>query len=359
MIVKNEAHVIKRCLNSVAPFISTWVIVDTGSTDGTQQLIREYFDAAKIPGQLFERPWKDFGTNRTEALKLARPNADYTLFIDADEIFEMPPNMALPELTADGYLVLHQNGYFSFSFWRMQFVSNKKPWYWQGVLHEALTCDEPQRIERIEGPVTRGMFDSARNRLPQEEKYRKDALVLEQALVTEPNNARYVFYLGQSWRDAKQYDKSLDAYRKRAQMSGWEEEGWYAQYQVAKQLESLGRRAESIEHYLIAYNRRPSRAEPLCDLARIHRESNAFHVAFLFASRAIALTRPDDTLFVDDSVYEWRALDEYSIASYWVDDFAECARVAEALLNGGRLPEQHRERIEKNRQFALSKLKGT
>ena len=70
MIVKNEAHVIRRCLDSVRPHITHWVIVDTGSTDGTQALIRDHF--RDIPGALHERPWRDFGHNRTEALELAR-----------------------------------------------------------------------------------------------------------------------------------------------------------------------------------------------------------------------------------------------------------------------------------------------
>jgi glycosyltransferase involved in cell wall biosynthesis len=85
MIVKNEAHVIERCLESVKQFITGWVIVDTGSTDGTQQKIRECM--SRIPGNLHERPWRDFGHNRTEALELAKcvEYGEYALVIDADD----------------------------------------------------------------------------------------------------------------------------------------------------------------------------------------------------------------------------------------------------------------------------------
>jgi hypothetical protein len=58
MIVKNEARVIRRCLDSVMPLIDCWSIVDTGSTDGTQAIIREHMRF--LPGSLHERPWKDF-----------------------------------------------------------------------------------------------------------------------------------------------------------------------------------------------------------------------------------------------------------------------------------------------------------
>ena len=40
MIVKDESQVIERCLRSVKPFIHAWAISDTGSTDGTQDIIR-------------------------------------------------------------------------------------------------------------------------------------------------------------------------------------------------------------------------------------------------------------------------------------------------------------------------------
>lgn len=82
MIVKDEAKVIERCLNSVRDLVDTWVISDTGSRDGTQDLIRATFK--EIPGELHEDPWTNFGHNRTLNIQRARGKADYLLLIDAD-----------------------------------------------------------------------------------------------------------------------------------------------------------------------------------------------------------------------------------------------------------------------------------
>src|SRR5262245_56903347 len=82
MIVRNEASVIERCLDSVKPFIDCWVICDTGSTDRTKEIIRE--SLAGIPGTMHDVGWQDFGRNRTIALRFARGKADYHLLLDAD-----------------------------------------------------------------------------------------------------------------------------------------------------------------------------------------------------------------------------------------------------------------------------------
>ena len=87
MIVKNEAAFIERCLASVKPIIDHWTIVDTGSTDDTKKLIRKALKG--VPGKLLEREFTDFGTNRTEALALAKGTNDWLLLLDADETVEV------------------------------------------------------------------------------------------------------------------------------------------------------------------------------------------------------------------------------------------------------------------------------
>src|ERR1700733_8930625 len=101
MIVKDEAPVIRRCLATVRPLIDFWVIVDTGSRDGTQAIISEFL--RDLPGELIERPWVDFAHNRSEALAAARDKAHYTLVIDADETLECEPAFVMPPLDLDAY----------------------------------------------------------------------------------------------------------------------------------------------------------------------------------------------------------------------------------------------------------------
>jgi glycosyltransferase involved in cell wall biosynthesis len=102
MIVKNEAGVVQRCLDNVLPFIDHWIIVDTGSTDGTQKIIQDHL--SDVPGELHERPWRNFGANRSEALELAKSKADYVLIIDADDVLDTVPGHTIPlEFTDDAY----------------------------------------------------------------------------------------------------------------------------------------------------------------------------------------------------------------------------------------------------------------
>src|SRR5690349_4491408 len=103
MIVRNEAAVIERCLRSVRPHVHAWAIADTGSDDGTQAIVRRCM--AGLPGELIERPWVDFATNRNEALELARTYGDYALIIDADEVLQTDAGFAWGALGEPGYLL--------------------------------------------------------------------------------------------------------------------------------------------------------------------------------------------------------------------------------------------------------------
>jgi tetratricopeptide (TPR) repeat protein len=355
MIVKDEARVIRRCLDSVKPFIDHWVIVDTGSTDGTQDVIRAHMQG--IPGEVHDRPWRGFAASRSEALALAKAHGDYTLVLDADEQLLVDPGFRLPPLVAGEYLFSFRMEGSSTSWYRTTLLRAELGWRYEGVVHEYATCDVPHEIVRVaKGISVRSYFDSARNVDPKQ-KFLRDAETLTQALATDPENSRYVFYLAQSYFDAGELEKSLVQYERRARMAGFEEEAYVALDRIAAIKLRMGLGFEHvIAAYLRAYERRPTRAESLVSLAAACRERGEWAHAEMFARTAMSIPRPDDLLFVDDSTYIWRAADELCVATYWRGKYEESAQLARKLLDDPRLPPDQRARVQKNLEFNAEKL---
>jgi glycosyltransferase involved in cell wall biosynthesis len=352
MIIKNESAVIERCLRSARPFIHSWAIVDTGSTDGTQGIVRRAL--TDIPGELIERPWVDFAANRNQALELAKKYGDYALIIDADEIFEAESNFSFGTLGEPGYLL--ELIYGQTRYRRVAMPRLDAQWEWKGVLHEALISPHAAQAKYLPGLRIRVFTDGARSQQTQEEKFSRDADVLRRALEKEPDNARYAFYLAQSLRDAGKPTESLAAYEKRIAMGGWAEEVYFSKLQVATLLERTNAAyAAIVAAWIDAYDFRPTRAEAPCELARYLRLQNRFSAAREFARIACGIARPDDVLFMEDAVYVWRARDELSISAYWSGDRALSARLCRELLADPGLPAEQRERVQKNLEFSEAK----
>lgn len=358
MIVKDEAHVIRRCLDSVRPFIDWWVVADTGSTDGTQDLVREAL--AGVPGQLVERPWVDFGHNRQEVLDLARAGrhrrpGDYALWIDADEQLRGLPD-ARPDLTAAGYHL--QVVYGGTRYARLCLVRLDEPWRWVGPIHEYLDLPGAS-LDSLAAPTVLVTHDGARAHDPG--TYRKDAALIEQALRADPANPRLQFYLAQSWRDAGELQRALGAYALRIDnAAGWDQERWQARYQSARLRERLGEPADAvIDAHLTAYQHCPWRAEPLVEAARLERSRERFEVALLYARTAAALPMPtQEALFVDTDTYAWRAWDEVAVSAYWTGRYDEALRAAHRALAARPDDDRLRANVERCEEALAARVDG-
>lgn len=353
MIVKDESKVITRGLATVKPIIDHWVIVDTGSTDGTQEIIRKFM--ADIPGELHERPWKNFGHNRNEALDLARDKADYIMFMDADELLEFSSDFKMPPLLLDSYDCMIHTGPGSTYYARKLLIKADLDWKWHGVLHEYVGSPNAKTSDLIKGIEKISRREGARSADPQ--KYQKDAKILEEGLKDEPTNERYAFYLAQSYRDAGDYESSLKNYEKRVKMGGWDQETFCAMLQIGNLQEKLKKDPKIIiKSYLDAYLFRPTRAEPLFYLAKYYRGQKDFEKAYQTAKIGLTIPFPRDILFINSRVYDYDMLFECSISAYWIGKYDESQQMSQQLLAKPDLPENIRKIVEKNLAFANAKL---
>ena len=363
MIVKDEAKVIERCLMSVARLCDYMLLVDTGSTDQTQAIVRRYLDDARIEGDVIEEPWRDFAYNRAFALARLRERTDidYALVIDADEVLIYEPEFDAAGFKADLTLNLYDiyTRYNGIEYLRPQLFSNRLEFTYRGVLHEFLDAPPGDLTRAVaQGFHNLPVQDGARGSDP--EKFRKDAVVLAAAVEEETDPwlaARYQFYLAQSYRDAGDPAAALEAYEARTTMGFWDQEVFCAAYQVGRLKELLGRPpAEIVAAYLDAYDGCPSRAESLHAAARFTRLRGQFHLAYLLAKSALAIPKPSDGLFVETWVYDYSVLDEFSVAAYWSGHWRESLEACDALLAGGKLPAADRHRVAENRRFSADRL---
>ncbi|MCJ2059693.1 glycosyltransferase [Methylobacterium sp. J-048] len=359
MIVKNEAPVIRRCLDSVRSIIDHWIIVDTGSTDGTQDLIRAAL--ADVPGTLLERPWVDFAHNRTEALDLARPHGDYTLVIDADdeliteEGLPIPASFVMPDLGAPGYnMQIHDT---TTRYPRTQLFKNSMPWRFRGVLHEFANCQELTWTDTLPIAMRRG-HDGARRR--DESTYVRDAEILEKAIRTEKDKflvSRYMFYLANSYRDCGEKRKALEVYLKRTQLGFWTEEIYISFVGAALLMESLG---DPFDQVLAAYDEaiaiNPRRVEARFHASR-YCQSESRHVeAYHYAEAGLELTMPTDGLFLQPWMYKYGLQDKFSVIAFNTGQYRACLSACLAALGCPDFPDEDRpQRVEIARK-ALAKM---
>jgi glycosyltransferase involved in cell wall biosynthesis len=313
MIVKNERSNLERALAAVAPYVDAWVIADTGSTDGTQAFIHEFFRAQGIPGELHQIEFLNFGQARNEALAFAQHSTlpfDYVLLQDADMELVVEQADFKNHLTASCYTVRQRDG---ISYWNRRLLRRDLKATYRGVTHEYLdiTPDADVALERV-------WFKDHASGFNRTNKHQRDIALLEQGLQTEPDNARYWFYLAQAYRYSHQYTAAAKTYGKRAQLGGFAEEVWYARLQEARCFLELKDESSFLRAAMVAYNLRPQRAEPLYDLAKYYRQKGGYPASLVYASAGLTIPYPSgDQLFIEDYAYVLGLREEFSIAAFY------------------------------------------
>ncbi|MEM9547524.1 MAG: glycosyltransferase [Bacteroidota bacterium] len=347
MIVKNEEQVIRRCLESVKPHIDYWVICDTGSTDNTRQVITETMQ--DVPGELHEHEWVNFGVNRTKALQIAKSKADYLLFMDADMIVTKHTEFK-SELNADSYLIRYTG---SLDYWQTMLVSTKIDWKYVGPTHEYIAGNSNMASIKLNALTLTHFADGGERK----NKFTRDIELLKKALVHDPNNTRYLFYLAQSYGNLDAYDEAITYYKKRLEYRGWEEEFWFSQYQIGVMLEKSGANSSSIhDAYLKAFELRPSRMEPLYRLVRWLRSQERFELALIYAKKALTIPYPRDILFIEKNVYSYLLLFEFAICAHYAGNPDDAILANDMVIGNPLTPYAIAKQATVNKHFSLKKF---
>jgi len=324
MIVKDEAHGIRRTLDSFLADIDYWTILDTGSTDGTQDVVREVL--RDLPGALHEEPFVDFASSRNRALDLHDARTIYTIMPDSDDYLVAAPgalrrfcaerrNEATPE---EAYLVSLRRGNLGYCLPLLTRTAAR--WRYRGRVHEIAGGRDgaPPATTRVPDVELRQDFVE-QSAEASRERWRRDLDLLRADLASDPRDARAAFYLAQTYECLGLQDEALEAYERRIGMAGWADETFEATLRRAGVLAALSRPWPEVQQaYLDAHQLDPSRAEPLYRIALHYYDRGDHALSYLFGRVAAELPPPPTPMFLDVDVYEWAAADRTAISAFYL-----------------------------------------
>ncbi len=291
MIVRNEEDTIARCLDSVKGIPDEIVIIDTGSTDRTKEIVSQYTDL------VIDFTWiDDFAAARNFAFSKA--TMDYILWLDADDVFAASDREQLLKLkkTLDRQidvvnmpylLAFDQFGKVTYSLRRNRLVKRSKNFRWIGAVHEYLEVYGP--VINSEICVTHkdmGKNDSDRNLKIYENR-------LSRGEVFSP---RDLFYFANELSDHRLYDRAIKAYQEFLKTGqGWVEDNLSACGKLADCSDNLGEQEKKLDYILKSFEYDSPRAEFCCRLGYHFLQAEKYEQGVFWYKLATQLEKPIDS----------------------------------------------------------------
>lgn len=327
MIVKNEGKIIHRVMQSCVGLVSGFCICDTGSTDDTVARAEAVAKSCNLPIAVPRHRWKNFGVNRSLSFAEGAKFCDaqgwdrsrtFGLLLDGDMILRpLAEPAVIKREIADkrGLTMMQRNG--SVEYFNMRLVRFDGLWRCVGATHEFWACAGEPCNEKLDQALM--YIEDVNDGGAKADKFERDIRMLTEELRDNPTNHRTMFYLAQSYQNSGKAEEAIPFYERRIQAGGWAEEVWYSHISIARCYLNLNKTVDAEYWYNKAIEYNPSRAEPFHELARFFRETMQPFKAWHYCERGLALKKPEEGLFVESDVYDYKLKHEMTMICWFVD----------------------------------------
>ncbi|SDF52298.1 glycosyltransferase family 2 protein [Epilithonimonas hungarica] len=295
LIVKNEEEVLQRCLESAKGFADEIIIVDTGSTDKTKEIAKQFTD------KIYDFEWgNDFSAARNFAFSKA--NKDYQMWLDADDVI---PEISVKQMnglkrnlkddvdivTMKYVLSFDENGNPTYYSTRERLFKRSKDYHWIDPVHECIPLIGNIQYTDIEiwHKKTKLGELSTRN------------IDIYKALesVGKEFSARQLYYYARELRDHGKTEDAIIYYEKFLKTGlGWFEDIITCSSDLAALYRNNGQRDKILPTLLKSFEYDIPRAQICCELGYYYKEEERYEQAFKWFDLATRLPQPDSIGFV-------------------------------------------------------------
>lgn len=331
MMIKNEQARLRVTLDSVANYINSMIIYDTGSTDNTIDILIEFSKKHQIPLRLKQGEFVDFSTSRNISLDFADTfdDVDFLLLMDCNDELRGGNNLVKlcndeikhPERSAYHLLQQWDYGNDTNKYFNVRLIKPRHEWRYKGVVHEYITKPNlREAIIRVEGIViyqNRNADTDGKTG----KRFHRDKVMLLNAYNNDPNEPRTVFYLAQTLECLQENEEALKYYLIRSkQTHGFNEEVFHSFLRAGRLMVKLGRdwHSDALAQFMKAYEFMP-RAEPLVHIAEHYIELGNLDLAYTFLKLACNLPYPENAiLFVGAKIYNYVRWHLLGLIAYYI-----------------------------------------
>lgn len=244
VMVKNAGPGFREVMEQNLPVVEDWTVLDTGSTDGTLELLKEL--QLKFPGQVFQEPFTNFRDSRNRLLELSRKRCTFQIILDDTYVIQNGSRLrefltlarTAPENAFDSFSIFLRET----SAANIQYLSNRIL-----LTSKQLRYDARFRIHEIITPnhcysipfQFGSLLDISSDYMLERTSARKakDIEMLLEDHKAYPNCPRIYYYLAETYLWAKDYEKAAYWYMKRADVppdtpDNYDEEQYDAKYKL-------------------------------------------------------------------------------------------------------------------------------
>jgi len=318
LIVKNEEGTLWNCLNSVKDIVDQIVIVDTGSTDRSIEIAREFTD------EIYHFEWiGDFAAARNYSFSFAK--CDYILWLDADDVLLEEDREKLKKLketldpSVDSVSMIYNYGFDEYgnvtlSFRRNRLVKRSRQFKWYGDCHVYL---------KVDGIILNSDIAVSHKRL-RHSAGRNLAIYEKRVARGDKFTARDHYYYGNELRENGRHEEAIEQYRLSLQAEGgWVEDKISACLGMAECCRTLGRYEQELECLLKSFEYGIPTNEACYWIGNHFQRKHQYRIAVYWYEHAIQLPRPDKWGFYREPFSTWLPHLQLCVCHYRLGQYEE------------------------------------